>query len=121
MTEVTPRGDALFVAAVLAEARRDAPSAEARYRDLMDAFPDEPSYVMELGAFQDRQGQNTGAITTLQHALTLDAGSARADLDLCRMYNRVNDLARARHMAAMPWRSLRSSGLVAGKGRRCSA
>ena len=88
VTEVTPRGDALFVAAVLAEARRDAPAAEARYRDLVDAFPDEPSYVMELGAFQDRQGQNTGAITTLQRALTLDAGLARADLDLCRMYNR---------------------------------
>jgi tetratricopeptide (TPR) repeat protein len=96
VTEETPRRDALFVAAVLAEARRDAAAAEAGYRDLIDAFPDEPQWVLELAGFQDRQGQNTAGITTLQQALGLDSGLAQADLDLCRLYNRVNDLVRAR-------------------------
>ena len=102
---------------MLAEARRDAPAAEARYRDLVNAFPDEPAYVMELGAFQDRQGQNTGAITTLQHALMLDARSARADLDLCRMYNRVNDLARARQHGRDALAKFTKLGARGGEGQ----
>ena len=99
VTEQTPRRDALLVAAVLAEARRDPAAAEARYRDLVTAFPDEPAYLLELAGFQDRQGQNTAAITTLQEALMQDGGLARADLDLCRLYNRVNDPARAKQHA----------------------
>ncbi len=99
VTEQTPRRDALLVAAVLAEARRDAPAAEARYRDLVTAFPDELAYLLELAGFQDRQGQNIAAITTLQEALMQDRGLARADLDLCRLYNRVNDPARAKQHA----------------------
>ena len=99
VTEETPHADALFVAAVLAEARRDAAAAEARYRDLIAAFPDEPAYVMELAAFQDRQGQNAAAIATLQQGLMRDREQPRVDLDLCRLYNRVNEPARARQHA----------------------
>ena len=99
VTEETPRADALFVAAVLAEARRDAAAAEARYRDLISAFPDEPAYTLELAGFQDRQGQNAAAITTLRDALMQDSQQPRVDLDLCRLYNRVNDPARARQHA----------------------
>ena len=42
---------------------------------VMTAFPDEPAYVVELGAFQDRQGQNAAAIATFQQALMRDNGS----------------------------------------------
>jgi tetratricopeptide (TPR) repeat protein len=97
--EATPLAERLFAAAVVAEARRDVSGAEARYRELADAFADEAGPLLELAGFQDRQGRNTDAIATLQRARALDPGLGRADLDLCRMYNRVHDLARAREHA----------------------
>ncbi len=117
VTEETPRSDALFVGAVLAEARRDAASAEARYRDLVTAFPDEPGHLIELGAFQDRQGQNAAAIATLQQALMRDEGLARADLDLCRLYNRTNDAARAKQHAGQALKKYAALGARGGEAQ----
>ncbi|HEY6362926.1 MAG TPA: protein kinase [Vicinamibacterales bacterium] len=117
VTEATPRGDALFVAAVLAEARRDAPSAEARYRELMTVFPDEPAHVIELGAFQDRSGQSAAAIATLQQALVLDERLARPDLDLCRLYNRTNDAARAKQHASQALTKYAALGARGGEAQ----
>ena len=117
LTEETPHGDALFVAAVLAEARRDAAAAEARYRDLVTTFADEPAYLTELAAFQDRQGQNTAAIETLQQALVRDREQPRADLDLCRLYNRVNDPARARQHARDALAKFAKVGARGGEGQ----
>ena len=117
VTEETPQADALLVAAVLAEARRDAAAAEARYRDLVAAFPDEPAYIGELAGFQDRQGQNTAAIATLQQALMQDREQPRVDLDLCRLYNRVNDPARARQHARDALAKYQKLGTRSGEGQ----
>ena len=117
VTEETPRGNALFVAAVLAEARRDAAAAEGRYRELMVAFPDEPAHIVELAAFQDRQGQNAAAIATLQQALAEDREQPRVDLDLCRLYNRVNEPARARQHARDALTKFAKVGARGGEGQ----
>ena len=117
VTEETPRGDALWVGAVLGETRRDTATAEARYRDLVRTFPDEPGYLLELAGFQDRQGQNTAAIATLQEALMKDGGLARADFDLCRIYNRVNDPARARQHARDAMAKFSKLGARGGEGQ----
>jgi tetratricopeptide (TPR) repeat protein len=117
VSDDTPRHDALFVQAVLAEARRDTAAAESRYRELIDAFPDDVEPIMELAAFQDRQGQNAAAIATLQQALARDAGLARADLDLCRLYNRLNDPANARRHADRALSTYRALGAAGGEAQ----
>ena len=117
VTEETPHPDALFVGAVLAEARRDTAAAEARYRDLIAAFPDEPAYVLELAGFQDRQGQNAAAITTLQQVLMQDREQPRVDLDLCRLYNRVNEAPRARQHARDALAKFMKLGARGGEGQ----
>jgi tetratricopeptide (TPR) repeat protein len=117
LSDDTSRHDALFVQAVLAEARRDASAAEGRYRELIEAFPDDPEPLMELAGFQDRQGQNSAAITTLRQALDRDEGLARADLDLCRLYNRLNDPANARRHADLALSKYRALGAAGGEAQ----
>ena len=96
VTPQTPVTDALFVAAVAAEAQRDVPTGETRYRNLTARFPDEPMWLNELASFQDRRTSATDAIATYRRALTLDSRLARPHLELCRLYNRVNESASAK-------------------------
>ena len=112
LTDQTPRRDRLFVEAVSAEARQDVPAAEARYRELMAAFPDEPGWVMELAAFQDRvatANATSQAIGSYLDALRLDNRLARADLELCRLNGpaRQNEPVSARDHGT---RALRHTG-----------
>ncbi len=86
----------LFVEAIAAEARRDAPVAESRYMQLQQLFPDDPELLMELAAFRDRRAQLPQAITTYHDALALDGHQARARLELCRLYNRIQEPANAK-------------------------
>ena len=96
LTGNTPRLEALFVNAVVAEARRDFESAEASYRQFDRLYPDEPAWLVELGGFQDRRGQTEPAIVSYQQALRLDGDLARPEVELCRLYNRANDMASAK-------------------------
>jgi tetratricopeptide (TPR) repeat protein len=95
LTATTPASDRLFIEAVAAESQRDVDTAEARYRELTGRTPDDPTWLLELAAFQDRQGRAADAIATHHRALDLDPGIMRAHLDLCRLYN-PNELAAAR-------------------------
>ena len=91
--------DAAFVHAVAAEARNDFASAESRYRSLVARYPDESLWRIELGAFQDRRGANEAAVVSYQQVLSIDAGLAQPEVELCRLYNRLNDRANARKHA----------------------
>lgn len=90
--------DRLLIEAILAEVRRDSQRAEQRYRALAESYPDDPSWLLELAAFEDRHGDAAAAIATYHRALDADANLSRAHLELCRLYSpsRRNDPARAR-------------------------
>jgi tetratricopeptide (TPR) repeat protein len=90
--------DRLFVEAVSAEARRDAVTAETDYRRLVALYSDEPTWLIELAGFQDRQGMSAEAVDTYHQALGLDSTLIRPHLELCRLYSpsRVNEPALAK-------------------------
>lgn len=116
LAEGTPAAERLFVEAVAAESRRDLAAAEARYRELAARAPDEPSWLMELAAFHDRQGRAADAMTSLHAALGLDAGLARPHLDLCRLYN-PNELAVAKDHGQRALTGYRGLGARAGEAQ----
>jgi tetratricopeptide (TPR) repeat protein len=91
------RVDRLFVAAVVAESRRDAPAATARYQELAERFGGEPHWLMELGASFDRGGDYEQSVIAYQQALVQRQLLVRPHLELCRLYSpsRLNDTARA--------------------------
>jgi len=113
--------DRLFVEAVIAEAGRDAPTAEARYRELIERYPDEAMWQLELGAFLDRQGQGRyrDAEAGYTAALGLDATLTRARLELCRLYGpaRLNDPPNARRHGEEALAAYRRAGGVAGEAQ----
>ncbi len=122
LTDQTPRRDRLFVEAVSAEARQDVPAAETRYRELTAAFPDEPGWVMELAAFQDRvatANATSQAIGSYLDALRLDNRLARADLELCRLNGpaRQNEPVTARDHGTRALAAFRSMGDRAGEAQ----
>ena len=96
LTAETPATDRLFVEAVAAESRRDAQTASARYMALIERHSDEPVWRGELAGFQDRQGLNAAAIDSYHAVLDRDSQLVRPHLELCRLYNRINQAANAR-------------------------
>ena len=115
----TPRDDSLFIEAVTAEAKRDFETANARYRELVRRYADEPSWLMELAGFQDRRTQNAEAIATYHQALTLDSRVTRARLELCRLYspNRTNEPVRAKAEGEQALNTYRRLGDKAGEAQ----
>jgi tetratricopeptide (TPR) repeat protein len=99
LTEDTPTQDRLLVEAIASEAR-NAMTAESRYRALVDRDRDDVNAMMELAAFFDRQGRNDEAVEAYTGALTIDAHAYTADIELCRMYNRLGQSLMARERAA---------------------
>ena len=118
LTGQTPLADRLFVEAAAAESRRDFDSSEARYRDLGAASPDEPRMVLELASFLDRRGtRNEDAIVAYQRALEMDARLPRPELDLCRMYNRLNEGAKAKEHGQLALSKYRQIGAREGEAQ----
>jgi tetratricopeptide (TPR) repeat protein len=117
LTDRSPMEDRLFVEGVAAEARRDRPTAEARYRALRDRHPDDPAAVMLFGAFQDRQNLNADAVHSYLQALELDIRQARPHVELCRMYNRLNEAATAKEHAQKALAAYRGLGARSGEGQ----
>jgi serine/threonine protein kinase/tetratricopeptide (TPR) repeat protein len=111
----TPRTDTLLVNAIVAETRRDYQAAEAGYRELVVLYPDEPSWLIELGSFQDRRTRVEDAIVSYQKALALDRHLARPDVELCRMYNRLDDFANAKKHAREALTKYRALGAREGE------
>ena len=122
LTDQPARRDRLFVEAVAAEARQDIETAEATYRGLIAAFPDEPGWIMERAAFQDRLGTaeaTTQAIGGYLEVLRLDSRLARADLELCRLFGpaRQNEPVNARDHGMRALTTFRSMGDPAGEAQ----
>jgi tetratricopeptide (TPR) repeat protein len=117
VTAETPDRDAVLVAAVTAEARRDVATAEARYRDLMARYPDEPMWLVELASFQDRQTRTSDAIAGYRQALELDSRMPRPYLELCRLYNRLNESASAKEEGERALSAYRALGNRGGEAQ----
>jgi tetratricopeptide (TPR) repeat protein len=100
MGDQTLSHDRLFIETVAAEARRDAATAETRLRALISRFSDDVTWVIELAAFQDRQASTregwSAAVATYHQSLALDGRLMRPHLELCRLYNRLQEPARAK-------------------------
>ena len=99
LTDETPMRERWFVEAVAGESSGDVALASQRYEALRDARPDDVGAQMELASFLDRQGRNADAIAAYHRALALDGRLLRPHLELCRLYNRVNQPASAREHA----------------------
>jgi serine/threonine protein kinase/tetratricopeptide (TPR) repeat protein len=113
VSEQMPEIDTLFIAAVSAEAQRDFTGAEERYRELVEQYSDEPAWLMELASYQDRLGRTADAIASYRQVLALDGRLPRARLELCRLYNRLNESASANEegqRAAVAYRALGNRG-----------
>jgi tetratricopeptide (TPR) repeat protein len=85
-----------FAAAVQLEASRDYANALARYRQLAAHSRDDDQWQMELGAFHYRRGAWSDGVLTYRGVLGLDNRYARPHLELCRLYNRLNEGAKAK-------------------------
>jgi tetratricopeptide (TPR) repeat protein len=106
-------GDRVFIEAVAAEATGDYETADERYAQLADAYPDDPAGIMELAGYQDRRAANAGAIASYRRALEIDEKLIRPHLELCRLYNRTDDVVTAKMhgtRALERYRALKSGG-----------
>jgi tetratricopeptide (TPR) repeat protein len=110
-------GDRLLIEAIVAESRRDSETAESRYRERVERDPADANATMELAAFLDRAGRNNDAVTAYRQALSLDRYLYTADVELCRMYNRVGESLRARESAERARNNLGSLGAVAARAQ----
>jgi tetratricopeptide (TPR) repeat protein/tRNA A-37 threonylcarbamoyl transferase component Bud32 len=118
-----PGTERLFVEAVADESARDHAAAEERYRALTEAYPDEPAWHLELAAFFDRRFRNDDAILAYQRALAVDGRLALPDLELCRLYRRTSDAAKALEHARRALRKYTALGDGGGEAlvRLCMA
>ena len=91
--------DRLLIEAIVAEARKDSATSEARYREASDLDRGDATSMMELAGFLDRAGRNAEAVDAYTRALSLDPHLYVADVELCRMYNRLGESLRARERA----------------------
>ena len=100
--ESRPR-DRLWVEAIAAESRRDQSVAEAKYRDLIARYEDEPIWLLELAGYLDRRGSASEAVEAYHQALTVDQGLLIAHLELCRLYSpsRLNERALAKEQGEL--------------------
>ena len=109
--------DRWFVDAVVDEARREFGAAEGNYRDIAARYPDEAAPLIELAGFLDRRGRTADAIVTYQQALAVDDSAARAEVELCRLYNRSNEGANARDRAQRAVAKYQALGSLPGKAQ----
>ena len=117
MTDQTSAADRLFVEAVGAEIRRDAATAEQRYRARANRRADDAAAMMQLAAFQDRTNRNTDAVASYLAVMARDPRLARPNVELCRMYNRLNEFAKAKEFAQKAVSAYQAVGARNGEGQ----
>ena len=90
--------DAVFVQAVVAEARRQDENAARLYQLLQASKPDDPAALIELAGYQDRSGRTAEAVASYRRLLEIDERQPAPALELCRLYNttRMNEAGQAR-------------------------
>lgn len=95
MAADAPPAQRLLAAAVIAEARGEYPAARTGWRALVDAVPDEPAWVLEQALFDDRLADTreawSAAVAGYRAALARDGSLVRPHLELCRLYNRLQE------------------------------
>jgi hypothetical protein len=114
-----PPVDRLFVEALAAEARRDNPTADARYASLVDEFADDPRWVLERAGYLERKAEDrdgwSAAVAAYRQALDGDAKATRPHLELCSLYNRLQETAIARQEGEAALAAYVQSGWKAGE------
>jgi tetratricopeptide (TPR) repeat protein len=117
LSEATPPSWRLFVEAVAAESRREFADAADRYQELMDRYPDESTWQVEFAGLLDRQADVAGAIEAYRGAREAEPSFVRADLELCRLYNRVRDPGKSREHAQLAMERYRALGDASGEAQ----
>lgn len=118
VTAETPRPDAAFIAAVLAESEGDPATAEEAYRQLAVLAPDEPGTHVELADFlKRRNNRDQDAVTSYHEVLRLDTGYTRPHVDLCQLYNRIDDNPLAEKHAQTAVEKYRAAGNRPGEAQ----
>ena len=109
--------EGLFVAAVVAEARRQDDNAERQYQALAAARGADPTGTSELAGFQDRSGRSADAMASFRRILTSAPAWPFPALELCRLSNatRLNDAAQARQFGEQARRSYAALGSQPGE------
>ena len=110
LSNQTSETDRHFVEAVAAESNRDLAAAESHYRALVDMHPDDPDFLVELAAFNDRRGANDEAVRTYLQALDLPGRRVRPHVELCRLYLRLNNPTAARQHGETALTAFRTIG-----------
>ena len=113
----TPRRDALFAEAAVAEAQADFPGAEAAYREIAALHPDAASGLVELADYLKRQNKNEQAIEAYHGALRLDPAIARVHVDLCQLYSRVDNYPLSEQHAQEALKKFRAMGNLGGEAQ----
>jgi len=117
VTDDTLPSDVLLARAVWATTRQDIAAAESHYRELAARWPDEPRWSGELAAFYESQGRLDEAVAIYQRLRAGDQGLPKFDLDLCRVFARKDDLARAREHARLAQTRFRDEGFRSGQAQ----
>jgi tetratricopeptide (TPR) repeat protein len=90
-----PAATRLFAAAIIAEGRGDEEGAAERLRELIAAAPDEPLWGLELAMLEDRRADAregwSAAVIRYREVVAADPGWLRPHLELCRLYNRLQE------------------------------
>jgi tetratricopeptide (TPR) repeat protein len=96
----TPQVDRWFVEAAAAEAGRNPAVAETNLAALSEAFGDDPQWLMERAALQERTASSEetleAAVLRYHEVIDREPGDIRAQLELCRLYNRLQNTQDAR-------------------------
>ena len=117
ISDATPETEKLFVQAVAAESSRDAPTAEARYRSLAARHPDDPAFVMELAAFQDRRGINVEAVRNVPSGSGTRAPPCSSACRVMSSLHRLNNPTAARQRAETAVTAFRALGASGGEAQ----
>ncbi len=115
LSNQTSETDRHFVEAVAAESNRNLAAAEEQYRALVGLHPDDPDFLVELAAFNDRRGANDEAVRTYLQALDLPGRRVRPHVELCRLYMRLNNPTAARQHGETALTAFRAIGASVGE------
>jgi tetratricopeptide (TPR) repeat protein len=95
LTTDAPMVTRLVAQAMVAEARGDDAGAALRWRNVIDAAPDEPAWRLELAMLEERRADTRDAwaavVARYREALAADPASIRPHLELCRLYNLLQE------------------------------
>jgi tetratricopeptide (TPR) repeat protein/tRNA A-37 threonylcarbamoyl transferase component Bud32 len=112
------KSDEAFVSAVLAESQADLNGAEKAYRTLVALEPDDPWAHAELADFLKRpQDRNQVAIEAYHELLRIDPAYIRPHVDLCQLYNRIDDHPLAEKESQLAIARYRAGGIKEGEGQ----